>query len=272
MRVLVAGASGPLGTSLIYQLSHRGHEVIGLTPERGEVLKLGTRGVSWASVSEIVADPAVRLDVLSAVQNERVDAVIDVLGTTGQYGDDYKRMTGTNRARAEGTSTMLAAAANLGVSRYVSASSYYGYGFKDHGETPLAESAPFGEDDKTSAANTDVLRALRSSERQVRAADGISLRLGHVYSTGANAVPPVSRKWQGSLPVVHVDDAAHALILALSDGTPGASYNIANDTPATWRQLQEFQARADGYASPVALTDGVLRKIAPFASQVITKT
>ncbi|PRY65049.1 nucleoside-diphosphate-sugar epimerase [Glaciihabitans tibetensis] len=247
MRVFIAGASGAFGSSLLTALSNAGH----------------------TSVTSD-ADPAHRSSFLSSVAELQADAVVNLLGTSTELPAGFRELAPVSRLRIEGSSTLIAAARLLGASRYVAASPFYGYGFGDHGDRPVTETAPFGEANDT--RNDPAFRAIRSSEQQARAFGAIVLRLGHLYGPNARVVPPISRRASGSLPVIHVEDAARAVIRALDHGTPGAVYNIAADEPVTWRALQEEQARSDGFAAPVALADSVMRAIAPFASQIICAT
>jgi nucleoside-diphosphate-sugar epimerase len=247
MRVFVAGASGALGTTLLSALSAAGHTPV---------------------VSE--ADPSQRTPFLAALADLQADAVINLLGASTELPAGYRELSAINRLRIEGTSTMIAAAKLLGATRFVATSCYYGYGFGDHGDRAVDERAPFGE--TSDSRNDPIYRALRSSEQQARAFGAVVLRLAQLYAPDALSVPPVSRRWEGSLPVISVVDAARAAIRALDHGTPGEVYNIAAEEPSTWRALQQAQSRADGYPAPIALTDSVLHGIAPFAAQVICDT
>jgi nucleoside-diphosphate-sugar epimerase len=256
-------------------LSAVGHDVLAVTRRAGSL--------SGTAATEHVADVASRARFLASLDGVSADAVITLLGAGTELPDGFREMRVVNRLRAEGTSTLIAAARLLGATRFVGASAYYGYGFGDHGDEPIDESAPFGEPDGT--RNDAVQFAVLSSDQQVRAFGGVSLRFGQLYGRGTRAVPAVSGRWSGSLPVVHLDDAASAAVLALGQRTsrvgdqadaavasraPGTAYNIAADEPTTWRELQTARARADGFGKPVVLPDGAIRMLAPFSSQVIT--
>jgi nucleoside-diphosphate-sugar epimerase len=71
---------------------------------------------------------------------------------------------------------------------------------------------------------------------------------------------------------VHIEDAAHATVLALEKGKSGEAYNIVDDSPTTWRELQSLQAAADGLRPPVELPELALRVVAPFGAQLMTRT
>jgi nucleoside-diphosphate-sugar epimerase len=247
MRVFVAGATGVFGKSVLDHLVAAGHDPVEPT------VPTTTRSAFLASLDGITAE-----------------AVVNLLGTSTELVDGYRAMNGINRARLEGTSTLIAAARRIGATRLIGSSSFHGYGFDTHGDRILNETAPFGEPDDTE--NTPVQLALLGLEQQTRAFGGVVLRFGHLVSENADRVPAVPRTWDGALPVVHVDDAARAVVLALESGRPGGTYNIASDETVSWRALQTTQSRVDGFAPPVVLPDGLIRVLAPFASEVITRT
>jgi nucleoside-diphosphate-sugar epimerase len=243
MRVLVAGATSSLGISLLNELVDAGHEPV-------------TSPVSAAH----------RSSYLASLEGVTADAVINLLGASTRLAPGTRALVAVNRARAEGTSTMLAAAERVGAARIVGASSYTGYGLSNHGDVAIDESAPFAVGDDAESAS------LRSAEQQALSRGGLVLRFGQLWSQNAATVPPVSRRGDGQLPVVHVRDAARAAVLALERGAAGSVYNITSDETVTWRQLQQAQARMDGFAAPVALNPALLRLIAPLAARVICDT
>lgn len=262
MRVLLAGASGAIGSALIPRLIAADHEVVMITRRAGSFAGTG--------VSEVVADLARRSKTLSALDGYSADAVIDLLGSNIFLPTTHRGMRRINRLRIEGTSTLLAVARKVGARRFVAASPFYGYGFCDHGGAVRDESAPFGQPDGT--ANDDVQLGVLGREQQVRAFGGIVLRYGLPYAPGAASVPAVPRHWSGSIPLVHAEDAANAAFLALEGGVPGTSYNIVDNAFTTWRELQQVQARADGFRPPIALGESFIELIAPFPAQLILKT
>ncbi len=226
--------------------------------------------LTGTGASEVVADLAHRNRTLAALDGYSADAVIDLMDSDIALPATHRGMRRINRLRLEGTSTLLAVARAAGVSRFVAASPFYGYGFSDHGGSVRDESAPFGQPDGT--ANDAVQLGVLGREQQVRAFGGIVLRYGLPYAPGAANVPAVPRHWSGSIPLVHAEDAANAAILALDGGVPGTSYNIVDNAFTTWRELQQVQARADGFRAPVALSEGFIELIAPFPAQLILKT
>ena len=260
MRVLLAGASGDIGRHLIPALVAAGHEVVGITREPGALARF--------QATELVADLGNRRGFLARLEGESFDAVIHEATALRRVPVRYSDMRDTNRLRLEGTSTLIAAARLTGATKLVAASVAYGYGFADHDAQPLVESDAFAE--PTHDRLDPILAALLSLEQQVRAFGGVALRYGIFYPTHGSPAPVASDS-HGLLPFIHPADAAAATVLALEHGTPGAVYNIVDDTPATWRDLQQARAVVAG-RSLVALPTWLLQLVAPFSSQLIART
>ena len=261
MKVLLAGASGAIGRYLVPQLIEAKHEVIGITRTPGSLAGTGAR--------EIVADVLDRGALLAALEGIRADAVVSQVTSLGRAPWTPRDMRPTNRLRAEGTSTLIAAARKVGAKKFVAASFFGGYGLFDHGREPRTESAPFGEIDGRADA---VQRALLSLEQQVRAFGGVSLRFGLFYDSTTTSVSPVARSWDGLLPMLHVSDAAAATVRALAKYKAGAVYNIADDHPLTYRAREVARASAAGLRPPMQLPDSLLRLVAPFGALLLTRT
>jgi nucleoside-diphosphate-sugar epimerase len=261
MRVLVAGASGAIGRYLVPQLRDANHEVIGITRTPGSLAK-------YVGVREIVADVLDRDALFSALSGVKADAVIHQLTALQKAPATFRDMRMTNRLRAEGTSSLIAAARKIGAKKLVAASFFGGYGLVDLGGETVDELAPFGEPDGRSDA---VLKALLSLEQQVHAFGGVTLRYGLFYDSTTTSAGPVSRTWNGVLPMLHVEDAAHAAVLALAKGKPGEAYNIADSSPMSYRSREFARAAAAGLRPPAQYSDSVLRLVAPFGSLMLTR-
>ena len=260
MRVLLAGATGAIGRHLVPQLLAAGHDVVGLVRVRGAL-----RGTGAAEIHARVLE---RSELLAAVAGESFDAVIHQATALKKSPTQYPHMTTTSRLRTEGTSNLLAAARETGAKRFVSASVFYGYGFYDHGDSPLNESEPFAQ--RTGTPVDDIQLAVLSNEQQSRAAGGIVLRYGIFYGEASASV--VASDWHGRLPLVHIEDAAAAAVQAVSHGRAGSAYNIADDNPTSWRELQEVQTIAEGKRLPMKVASRTIRATSPFLGELITRT
>jgi len=205
-RAFVAGATGAIGLPLCRLLVAEGWNVIGTTrkPERAEeLLDLG--------VSPVVLDifDAEMLNgIVSAV---RPDVVVHQLTDLPPGLDpalmDAARVRNT-RIRTEGTRNLVAAAKAAGARRIVAQS--LGFAYSD-GVRPLPESTPLDP------GATGVI----SLEQQVLGSglEAVVLRYGRLYGPGTGFDAP-----NGAAPV-HVDAAANAALLAMTEGQ--GIYNIA---------------------------------------------
>src|SRR5438067_10280874 len=120
MRVFVAGASGEIGTRLVQQLIDAGHEVLGthISPVRAEhVRELGARPV----VLDLLDAAAVRRAVLEA-EPEAIVHQATALANLKLGRNFDKTFVKTNALRTRGTDALLAAAGEVGVSRFVAQS------------------------------------------------------------------------------------------------------------------------------------------------------
>jgi len=120
MRVLLAGASGAIGTRLVRQLIDEGHQVIGTarSPERAARLKA-------LGAEPVVLDLLDGAAVVKAVVASKPDAIVHQ-ATALKDLSDFKHFDRsfheTNRLRTEGTDALLAAAKEAGVRRFVAQS------------------------------------------------------------------------------------------------------------------------------------------------------
>jgi len=271
MRILFAGASGTLGTALVPQLRAAGHEVLAITRSRESAARLGS--------ASIVADAMDREGLLAALAGVRADVVLHELTALASAPTHYRSMKATNDLRTTGTANLVEAARLVGARRMVTQSIVFGYGYRRAHPAPVDESAPFATPE--GAPVDTVHAALASTEQQVRDAEGlegIALRYGLFY--GRDAAPvrrmlgrrmlPVTRS-EGVIPFIHHEDAAAATLAAIERGTPGAAYNIADDSPASWRRYVTAAATALGAPAPITVPVWLARAAVPYAAELMTR-
>jgi nucleoside-diphosphate-sugar epimerase len=273
MRVLLAGASGTLGRALVPQLIAAGHVVIGIT--RGSA---GADRLRAMGADPVIADVLDRDRLLAALEGRSADAVLHELTDLTRPPLRFSGMDGTNRLRETGTAHLIDAARAVGATRMLTQSIVFGYGFDHRDRAVLDETAPFGEPEHTRFDPTTA--ALRSTEQQVFAADGIegiALRYGLFYGLDAGMIGPMVRRrmlpvadHDGLIPYVHHEDAASATVSALTNGVAGSAYDIA-DSGSSWRHYVEVGARAFGAPRPLVLPKGLLRLAMPYAAQLMTR-
>ena len=252
MHVLLAGSTGAIGPRLVRRLRDAGHEVTGLARSR----------------AQLNVDLLDRDAVLAAVDGREFDAIIHQATAMRLGPATHGQMVRTNQLRSEGTSTLLAVARETGATKFVSASVFLGYGFLDHGVTPLTEEDAFGF--RTGTSSDQVHSAILSNEQQVLAFGGTVLRYGLFYGDHAGAVATAS-DFNGVIPLIHLEDAAAAAVSAIQRGK-NTAYNIADDHPVSWREFQEARAISEGRRFPVALPSWALRAAAPFGAELLTRT
>jgi 2-alkyl-3-oxoalkanoate reductase len=252
MRVLVAGASGAIGSRLVPQLIDAGHEVIGThtSPSSGErVLALGAKPVAL----DLLDARAVRKAVLQTAP----DAIVHqaTVLANARYGRNFDRtFAQTNRLRTEGTDNLLAAAREARVSRFV-AQSNTTYRYAREGGMVKGEDDPL--DTKPVAGAAESRAAMNYLDDAVVAAGGIALRYGIFYGAANDGLIEPVRKRQfpivgdggGFMSWVQLDDAAAAAVLALEHDGP-AIYNIVDDEPAPAREWLPVLADALGAKPP----------------------
>lgn len=274
MRVLVAGASGAVGTPLTRQLIATGHEVVGITRSQANAERLRAAGAA-----AVVADVMDRANLLTAVRGVRADAVIHqltALGTTKMR----EAMQGTNALRTTGTAHLLAAAREVGAHRFLTQSIVFGYGYRDHGPHVITEDDPFGE--PVPGMIGPAVAAMRSTEEQVFSADeieGIALRYGLFYGEDSfirmvvNLVGkrrlPVPSSGGGFAAFIYLEDAAAATVAALEKGRAGQAYNIVDDEPVRWADYLDTLAAELGVRRPRRVPTWLMRAI-PYLHTIMT--
>lgn len=269
MRIILAGAGGAIGIPLTSALINAGHEVIALS-----------RTASGAPVGAepLVADALDRAGLLRAAAGRRANAVIHQLTALKKAPMRHRDMAATNRLRVDGTANLIALAQEVGATRFLTQSMIFGYGYGDLGPSLITEDDPFGSPGH--GPFQDHINAMRSTEQQALAADGIdgiALRYGIFY--GAAGDPTIDQVRRGKLPVpkggimsrIHVGDAASATVAALERGRGGQAYNVVDDEPASWRDFYCAVAEAYGARAPRAMPAWLL-KATPYLHGIFTGT
>lgn len=127
LKVLVTGATGFLGAHLVRQLLVRGHLVIAMHRANSNLWRLrALRG----DIGLVEADLPCRTPIENALRNNHVDVVIHCAA----YGVKYEEQDG-NKAfmvNVQGTSNLILAAREAGISRFIHIGSCFEYGNKNH--------------------------------------------------------------------------------------------------------------------------------------------
>jgi 2-alkyl-3-oxoalkanoate reductase len=271
MRVLVAGASGALGSRLVPQLIEAGHDVIGTynSPTNAELLRtLGAKPV----MLDLLDTRAVR----KAVLENAPEAIVHQATALGnaKWGRNFdKTFARTNELRTGGTDALLAAAREAAVRRFV-AQSFASYRYARDGGPVKTENDPL--DPSPPANGQQSFAAMAYLDRTVTEAGGIALRYGLFYGAANDGLIEPVRKRQypiigdggGITSWIHLEDAAAATVLALEQDGPGI-YNIVDDEPAPVREWLPVFAQALGAKPPRRFPTWLARLFAGEAAVVM---
>jgi nucleoside-diphosphate-sugar epimerase len=245
MKILLAGASGVVGRSLIPLLTAHGHTVSGTTRDPNKADLLRSLGAT-----PVVVDVFDREALFAAVQAAHPDAVIHQL-------TDLTRLdfAATARVRTEGSRNLVDAAQAVGVRRMVTQSFWGVYvpgeGLADE-ETPLYVDAPAPWD--------GIARPVAIMEQTVNELPAsVVLRYGLFYGLGTAFDPDgrtAERVRRSQMPAnenvvsfLHIEDAAISAQQAL--GWPAGTYNVADDDPAaTSEWLPQYAAEIGAEPPP----------------------
>ena len=244
-RVLVAGASGFLGRSVVRALSSAGYDVRGLvrdaargdrveadggTPVVGDILDLRTLKSAATGCSGIVH--------LAANPPAEEDA---------------------ERVRVDGAANLVRIARQEGVARLVIGSGYWVYGSQSELIDEDCPVAPQGESGVNHAAEREGLEANRTGQLEV-----LVVRPGMVYGNGSwfrglaeairtgeyRVVGGGSNRWS----FIDRWDAGRAFRAVLEEGDPGEVYNAVDGRPAPLREFADFVAAELGVPPPATVT------------------
>lgn len=230
MRVLVTGAAGFVGRAVCGELIAGGHDVRALVRRPGSEPPR-TRAV----VADLTDEQALRAAVAQAAPEGVVHLAAEIATQR-----DAKRIREVN---VEGTRRLLAACEAAGAPRFLFVSTVV---TGDAGGQLLTEERPLPVRTAYGQSKQEGEQLLAESGLH-----GIVIRPGHVYGPGgwyAEEVLPLLRRpgrfavvgsggnwWD----VVHVDDVARAIALALEQAPDGALYHVADDEPI---RLYDFMA------------------------------
>src|SRR5271167_1739518 len=241
MRVLIAGATGAVGSRLVSLLVEAGHEVTGLTRISAKAAEIERAGATPA-VADALDGQLVRKLVLGA-RPEVVIHEMTALANASDLTHFDRSFAMTNRLRTDGLDNLLSASRESGARRVI-AQSFCGWPYARTGGPVKTEEEPLDPNPPREFRNT--LVAIRHLENAVAGApelEGLVLRYGAFYGlrSGLFDGPMVDQLRRRRVPLIgdgggwwsflHLEDAASATALAIETGDPGV-YNIVDEEPA----------------------------------------
>jgi nucleoside-diphosphate-sugar epimerase len=247
MKVLVAGATGALGTHLVPRLVARGHEVVGMTRTASKQDALRALGARPAVADAL--DPEAVARVVAEAEPEVIVHQLTALSGALDMRHVDRVFAMTNRLRTEGTDHLLAAGRAVGAHRVV-AQSYAGWPFARAGGPVKGEDDPLDPDPPEALrATLAAIRHLEDAVTGIGWGEGVVVRYGAFYGPGtglsldpeAQMTAPVRRRQfpiigggAGVWSFVHIEDAAAATVAAVEGGAAGV-YQVVDDEPAPVR-------------------------------------
>ena len=267
MRVFVAGATGVIGRQLVPILSSVGHDVIGLVRPSASADEVERAGAQVAIADAL--DPAA---LCRAVKHASPDAVVNLLTAIPdeirprRFARDIAM---TNRLRTEATRNLLEAGTAAGCGRFIAEGLAYAY--DPQGQGLANEDTPLWNDPPKQFA--PAVEALIELETLTREANGLVLRLGHLYGPGssyaangsftrdvrARKVPLVGAA-TSVFSFIHARDAATAIVAALDKATIGV-LNVVDDEPTAIKLWLPALANILGAGPPKHVPTAVARMV-----------
>lgn len=242
MRVLIAGGTGVIGRQLVSLLHERGHQSVVLARRQ-----LRVESANPGDSRLVQADALDGERLTAAVRDAQPDVLVNLL-TAIPHDLKPRKMAAqfaqTNRLRTDGTRNLAEAAIAVGAFLI---SESIAFAYEPSNPAPAHEDAPLWASPPREFRGA--LDAVRELERVTLQADGVVLRLGHLYGPGTafdRGGAMVRQIEAGKLPLVggghatfsflHAADAARAVIAAI-DYRHNAAFNIVDDRPvrvSTW--------------------------------------
>ena len=262
----MTGGTGFIGGRVVGLLRERGDDVVALVRSREKGRELEALGATLVE-GDLASNDVIR----SACED--CDAAIHgaAIYKVGIPKGDREAM---HDANVRGTERVLDAAWQAGVGKIVYVSTVNVFG-NTHGEV-VDESYERPPGDWLSVYDeTKYLAHQAAKERIEKGAPIVIVQPGGVYGPGdhselGNVIDQTRTGKLKALPfagmglnLVHVDDAAAGVVLALDQGTVGQSYVLGGQV-ATMRDLVETVARIEGRNPPRReLPSGVIKLAAP---------
>ncbi len=230
MRVLIIGC-GYVGTALGERLVRGGHSVFGLRRSND-----GAADLSAAGIHPLTGDVTRPADM--AALPDSLDWVVNTVSSSRGGATEYRDVY------LEGTRSLIAALSSRGIQRYAYTSSTSVYGQTDGGW--VDESAPATPAGETGRLLVETEQLLQSSAQNGRL-PAVILRVAGIYGPGRGHLfhqyvrgeARLSGDGSRWLNMIHRDDVASALHVALESGHPGETYNATDDEPIS--QLDFFR-------------------------------
>lgn len=255
----MTGATGVLGRRVVRVLCEEGHELTAIA--RTDDKAAGVRAAGATPVRVSLFDLA---ELCRAMAGH--DAVLNLATHIPPVSQAVKpsAWAESERIRTEGSTTVVDAALATGASILVQESLAFYYA--DHGARWVPPGSPL--------SGGAIAAAVQVAEANVRrftgpGRRGVTLRFGRFYGPDSGYTRVQIRAGRfgistelgvadGYQPVLHLDDAASAVVAAL--GAPPGVYDVVDDVPMTRREIDAALAAVLGVRRLRRLLDGLARR------------
>lgn len=268
-RVLVAGATGAVGLSLVPALVARGHTVGALSRHADRI----PPEIAHFAVDAL--DPQAVSSVCEAFAPDVIIHQLTALPPATSLWRFDRDFEITNRLRTEGTRNLLDAARQCGAVRFV-AQSFCGWPYARTGSSVKTETDPLDPTPPPRLRSTiDAIRQLEALVLDATDLNGVILRYGGFYGPNTHLAPgssmaeavrkrrlPLIGQAQGVWSFAHIEDVASATTAAAESDIPGL-FNVVDDEPAPVDEWLPFLASAMGAPSPRRMPVWLARLLLP---------
>ena len=247
--VLVTGAAGFLGGSIVRALVDSGRTVRGLVRSEGQAARI------WAAGGVPVVGDVLELESLRAAAAD-CGAIVHVAANPS---DSARSADLVRRVRVEGTSNLVSVARSHRIRRLVVGSGYWVYAGSHSPITEESAVDPRGESQINYDSERVGLAANRAGELEA-----LVIRPGMVYGDGSwfrsvfDAIHAgVYRTIDGgrnAWSFVSLPDAGRGFRDVLEYGIAGETYNLTDGHPAAWGEFARYVAGRVGRAAPASIS------------------
>ncbi len=267
MKVMIAGATGFVGTRLVTRLLDRKDEVVVLTRDAARARQLEGPGCTITTYADIAATPP-----------EGVDAVVNLAGENlfaRRWNPAFKETI--RKSRIDATRSIVEAlrrtATRPAVLVNASATGFYG----PHGDENLTEDAPAGSDFLAGVCKEWEEAAQPAADAGTRV---VLLRTGVVLGRDGGALAQMVTPFRmfvggpvgsGSqwLSWIHIDDLAGILLHALDTTSLSGPLNGTAPNPRTNREFSAALGKALGRPSWLPMPGFAMRMAVGEVAEVI---
>lgn len=260
MRALVTGASGFLGSRVVWQLRAHGHDVVVLLRRTSDRSRIAA-----AEPEVVLGDVTDRASLAAAV-----DGVDAVFHTAAQYEMGPADPSSLDRINIDGSRNVFMAAGEVGVP-VVHTSSAVVYGAT--GNDPVDEShwtdePPVSHYERTKREAHRVAREFQAQGADVRIASPVGIygpndtsTLGRLMGLYMTVPMPVVAFRDAMQSTVHVDDCADCMLRMVEDGPVAGEYIVSAES-VTMREWIDAMMRAADKPTPLYyVPDQAVRQI-----------